>query len=440
MTKPVQRRRAIASVLKHQKEFVEDFDSRLLGLVGGFGCGKTKALVLKAIALASKNVGTNGALYSPTHTLAMDTLIPEMDDQLESLGIAYTYRASPLPAYTLKFPNGTTRILIRSFENWRRIRALNLSFACCDEIDVVDPKISRPAFKLLFGRIRVGKVRQIAVVSTPEGFGLMYETFVKEARGDRRLIHARSTDNPFLPQDFLDSLRENYPPNLIKAYLDGEFVNLSTLPVYPSFDRVLNHCNDTPELERLHIGMDFNIGKMAAVVHVLRSALPRAVDEFFDLQDTTTMISAIRDRYPHHAQQRLITIYPDASGAARKTSASDSDITLLRQASFAVMVNAANPAVKDRINSMNGALCNGNGNRRYLVNTHRCPRYTEALEQQGWRNGEPDKTQGLDHLCDAGGYVISKLMPIAEFRQFSTGRSPTASDRNVSTVRQALGG
>jgi hypothetical protein len=43
-----------------------------------------------------------------------------------------------------------------------------------------------------------------------------------------------------------------------------------------------------------------------------------------------------------------------------------------------VVVNAANPPVKDRINSMNAMFCNGNGERRYKVNVARCPVYTEA--------------------------------------------------------------
>jgi hypothetical protein len=42
-----------------------------------------------------------------------------------------------------------------------------------------------------------------------------------------------------------------------------------------------------------------------------------------------------------------------------------------------VVVNAANPPVKDRINSVNAMFCNGNGERRYKVNVTRCPVYTE---------------------------------------------------------------
>lgn len=42
----------------------------------------------------------------------------------------------------------------------------------------------------------------------------------------------------------------------------------------------------------------------------------------------------------------------------------------------------------------------------YYVNTDKCPRYTESLEQQSYKGGVPDKSSGHDHLNDAGGYFI----------------------------------
>src|SRR5690606_25918631 len=103
--------------------------------------------------------------------------------------------------------------------------------------------------------------------------------------------------------------------------------------------------NDT-----LHIGMDFNVTKMSAVVYVRRGDTMHAVDEFVDLFDTPAMIEAIKERYPKHS----IGVYPDASGDNRKSvGASYTDISLLKNAGFNVFVNTTNPAVKDRINSTN---------------------------------------------------------------------------------------
>ncbi len=62
---------------------------------------------------------------------------------------------------------------------------------------------------------------------------------------------------------------------------------------------------------------------------------------------------------------------------------------------------------------MNAVFCNAQGERRYLVNPFTCPTYADGLEQQVWgANGEPDKTAGIDHANDAGGYFIHREYPI----------------------------
>lgn len=154
--------------------------------------------------------------------------------------------------------------------------------------------------------------------------------------------------------------------------------------------------------EPLHIGMDFNVMNMAAVINVIRGDLPISVNELTGVRDTPTMAAMLKDRYPG----RSITIYPDASGQSRKSvNASESDLSILRQAGFSVGVDTTNPAVKDRVLSVNGMILNAEGRRRWKINTDNCPRLTESLEQQAYdKNGEPDKTSGFDHINDAQGY------------------------------------
>jgi hypothetical protein len=78
-----------------------------------------------------------------------------------------------------------------------------------------------------------------------------------------------------LPDDYISSLYESYPPQLISAYLRGQFVNLTSGAVYPDFDRKLNHTDEEIKPgEPLIIGMDFNVLKMAAVVYVIRDGKP----------------------------------------------------------------------------------------------------------------------------------------------------------------------
>jgi hypothetical protein len=185
--------------------------------------------------------------------------------------------------------------------------------------------------------------------------------------------------------------------------------------VYPEFDRTENATTETIQAgEPLHIGMDFNVANMAAVVCVQRNGEPRALDELVGLRDTPHMIEAIKQRYPGHS----ITVYPDQSGKSRRSvNASTSDIALLEQAGFRVHKTKQNPMVKDRVLALNRVI----GDRRFRVNLDTCPQLTMSLEQQAYdKNGEPDKTNGWDHVNDALGYYVEARFPVQ--RQIFTRR------------------
>ena len=250
-------------------------------------------------------------------------------------------------------------------------------------------------------------------IGTPKGFNHCYDTYLDGQEGrepDHRSWLYTSLQGGNVPAEEIEVARRKMDPRTFRQEYEASFENYSGV-IYYCFDRRLNHTADVIKRgDALHIGMDFNVGKMAAVVFVVRDDLPRAVDELMDVFDTPAMIEKIKARFPDHS----ITVYPDASGDSRKTNnASESDIALLKKAGFVVRVNPANPAVKDRINSVNGMLCNTYGERRMLVNTDKCPKYTQALERQIYDDkGQPDKKSGFDHPNDGGGYFIVHRYPI----------------------------
>ncbi|MNN39744.1 Terminase-like family protein [compost metagenome] len=168
------------------------------------------------------------------------------------------------------------------------------------------------------------------------------------------------------------------------------------------------------EREPLLIGMDFNRLKMSAVVYVLRGGWPIAVAEVTDGRDTPYMADLLKRQYA--SKGHPIQIFPDASGAnSSSKNASESDLSILRQAGFSIRVNSTNPAIADRVNAVNALILNGQGERRLKINTNRCSHLTDGLEQQAYdKNGMPDKSSGVDHLNDAGGYPLAFLFPISK--------------------------
>ena len=390
-----------------QLAFVEDQTTEIIGLSAGYGAGKTRSLASKAVALAVANQGFIGIVMEPTGPLIRDIWQNDFDDFLEAYDIPYSFRASPLAEYVLHLPDGDTKILCRSFENWTRCIGINAAWCLADEIDTVPPSIANKAFPKILGRLRAGNVRQFAAASTPEGFRWMWNTFGTEEakqRKDRKLIRMRTADNPHLPQDFIERLQANYDPSLLKAYLLGEFCNLTTGQVYDRFDRAKHVTTDIPDVsgEPLRIGVDFNIGNMSAVIGVRLGNKLLLIDEISGAHDTDAMAQQIQQR----AEGRKVYVYPDASGGNRSTNASRTDIQILETYGFSNQSPKANPPVRDRVASVQALLENGKGEVRLQVAAN-CKRTIECLELQSYtESGDPDKDAGYDHMNDALGYLI----------------------------------
>ena len=390
-----------------QLAFVDDQSTSILGVSAGYGAGKTRSLCAKAVHLAMANQGFIGVVLEPTGPLIRDIWMSDFDDFLEAYDIPYTFRASPLPEYNLHLPGGDTKILCRSFENWQRIIGINAAWILADEIDTVNPSIANKAFPKILGRLRSGNVRQFAAASTPEGFRWMWQTFASEdgkGREDRRLIRMRTQDNPYLPPDFIERMQANYDPQLLKAYLDGEFVNLTTGQVYDRFDRDKHVAVQMPDISRepLRIGVDFNVGNMSAVVAIRSGKSLYVVDEVSGAHDTDALAQKIKAHYPDHR----IYVYPDASGGNRSTNATQTDIAILESYGMSNQSPKANPPVRDRVAAVQALLENGKGEVRLKIAAS-CVKTIECLELQSYtEKGDPDKDAGYDHMNDALGYLV----------------------------------
>lgn len=205
--------------------------------------------------------------------------------------------------------------------------------------------------------------------------------------------------NPVIFEEFDKILFDDF--HYYCVHVLGLIPNEEGDTVYHDYSIVENHTERTVKPgDTLHIGMDFNITKMSAVVHVTEGDLKFAVDEFSNVYDTYTMCQEIKQRFPGYK----IIVYPDASGQNRNTSGA-SDVDIIKGFGFTVRTPKKNGFVRDRINLVNTAF----RSKKYFVNSHKCPVYSEALQKLKFKKGEPDKASGFDHIVDAGGYFITNL-------------------------------
>lgn len=384
------------NLLSHQAEFIES-EFRHTGLVGGFRSGKSHAGTWKTIKKKLTMPGVDVAYYLPTYGLIKDIAFPKFTEAFTEIGVPFTINKSDKDIIT---PYG--RIILRSMDNPDLIIGYEVGYSLVDEADVLPKRKMHDVMVKILARNSVkvkGGNNATDFVSTPEGFRFLHDFFVRKSSGNKKLIKASTRDNPFISDSYIESLEETYTPELLRAYLEGEFVNLTSGTVYNHFDR-LENCTDreVKEDDILHIGMDFNVGKMAAIIHVEENGKFIAVDEVVNAYKTEDLIALVNGRYPNHRK----FVYPDASSSSNKTSASLTDIELIKGSGMNVRALKKNPNVKDRINTMNKKF----QDLSYLVNVNKCPYYTDCLEQLPYKNGEPDKSLDLDHPTDAGGYAV----------------------------------
>lgn len=375
--------------------------------VGGYGSGKTFTLIASALRDLFMWPGARVAIYSDTYDQLRLNIAPRLEEVLEEAGIPYTFNKSEW-TIDIPFGNAVNSIIMRSIDNPKRIIGYEVFRSHVDEIEAAtNEKKAEDVWRKIMARNRqkCGDLqnRVSAYTTADQGFGFTYKKWGKAKNGEYQYVKAPTSSNPHLPPDYVEALRADYTAELAEAFLEGSWCNLTSGSVYPYFDRKRNHTDATVKPgEPLHIGMDFNVRNMAAVVH---NEDGDAIAEHVGYADTPAMIAMLKERYVGH---RLF-IYPDASGQnASSKGAALTDIKLLKDAGFTVKARPRNPRVRDRVLTVNKRFENG-----AKVNTKTCPQLTEALEKQTYdQNGEPDKSAGYDHIMDAKGYHDCYRFPI----------------------------
>ena len=387
--------------------------------IAGYGSGKTATGCLAMCQHFYKWPRINQGYFAPTYPHIRDIFYPTIEEVAVWMGMTVDIKEGNKEVHFYSGGNYYGTTICRSLERPGSIIGFKIGNGLVDELDVLPLHKARESWRKIIARMRYTDKdlkNRVDVTTTPEGFKYVYQLFKKNPDENPDLlknygmIQASTYDNAInLPADYIPSLLEAYPSELISAYVEGQFVNLTSGTVYRHYDRKL--CESTVEIEpkeSLKIGMDFNVQHMAATIYVVREGVWHAVDELKDIFDTPDIVKVIKETWQDKGHP--ITVYPDASGGNRKSNnANSTDILLLRQAKFLVKAHASNPSVKGRVLATNKAFEKG----LLKVNSSKCPTVAASFEQQAYdTNGEPDKKSGFDHQNDASTYPIAYEMPI----------------------------
>lgn len=401
------------SLLKGQREWWELPNYYKL-LVGGKRSGKTYVGALRALRNSRLNSGRPGMYVSPNLPLAKRTIIPTLKQLMRRSGIKFRHYTQGEYGNAFYIENWDGHIWIGSGDTPESLVGSTLSWAAIDEPflqkkEVFDEMIARVSDK-------DAVQPEIFLTGTPEELNWGYDVATDNAKKyDMGVVFASTRDNPYLMEGYVDILESAYDEQHRAAYIDGQFVNLKVGRVYKDFNRSmvrerskpLDHPDSILDLP-IECGMDFNVDAMSCEIYRRGPTWIHYFDEIrLKNANTYDMAKAL------HAKHPGITVYPDASGSARKTSAVASDHAILRGGTtempwrFKVIANRSNPPVKDRVNAFNKLMREGN------CSFFNVPELISDLERCTWRLGDIDKRDPeRTHASDAGGYPIAYNFPV----------------------------
>ena len=301
-------------------------------------------------------------------------------------------------------------IQLKGADNYDSLRGVGLNFLVMDECadiesaawyEVLRPMLADTGGHALF-------------LGTPRGFNWFKDLYDRKDTDPLNWAGFQYTtiDGGNVSEQEIEQARQDLDPRTFSQEFLASFENFTGRVAY-AFDRtthVIECKNKVQDHRELIIGTDFNTNPITSVIYVQEGEILYAVDEIrIPNSNTGELAAEIQSRYAG----KRIKIFPDASGLARKTSGGgQTDISILQNAGFEVKVNRSNPAVRDRINSMNSRLINEQGQIRIFFDPSL--KYTiQSMERYIYKQDTQQPDKGVwDHMFDSASYPVSYLYPI----------------------------
>ena len=390
--------------LTEPQKAVTNSKARFRVLITGRRFGKTY-LAINEIAKYSSQPNKKVWYVAPTYRQAKAICWNVLKEKMLAHRWVKTINHSDL---TITLRNNST-ITLRGSDNESALRGVGLDKLIIDEFSDVNKtawyEVLRPTLSDTNGHA--------LFCGSPRGFGnWSYELFkMGETNNEWESFKYTTLEGQQVSEDEIEQAKQDLDLRTFQQEYEATFVNYSGM-IYYNFSREKNIVEKYKDNSLfLHIGLDFNVDPMCAVVTVIDRNIVTVVDEIqIYSSNTNEMCEEIKNRYKH----KNIIVYPDPSARQRKTSAGGTtDLAILKNFGFDVRCKNTAPLVRDRINAVNSKLKNVAGKSSlFVLNT--CKNVIKSIERQIYKEGThiPDKDSGYDHMNDALGYLIEYNYPI----------------------------
>ena len=413
-------------------------------VVASRGFGKSylaAAASLQAVSELSelpRNVpNKNVDLIAPTFKQVKEIYLPLFTD---TFGLGMDKRVKITQDGFIRFPKGVT-LNLRTYEGISSMRGKGSYFTVCDEPSdwksgdgfmstydtIIEPCLTTRWSQKDADRINKQhgtnlSAGRVLTIGTPKGYNEFYDMYnFQDSVPGWKSYHFTWRDAPHLDPKEIMNLKARMSMRDFMQEYEASFEG-SGNNVAHSFDRKLNLDKTLIEPqagEVIHVGIDFNVGIMAAVFCVTRGGQDHFIDEMQGDRNSHELGRRIKEKYIDKGF--TVEAYPDPSGRARKTSAvvGETDFTILESYLMRCNAHLRAPATVDAVAASNNRLVTATGEVNSLICPIRCPNFVRSLDRTVWKDGNPDSLQickkdGVEHWFDGYKYMSDFRYPIIE--------------------------
>lgn len=407
----------IANLSNPQRQ-VYDSPARFKMLCSGRRFGKTHLALVQLIVWAAKKPGSLNWYVAPTYRAAKSIAWR----QLKAMVPIELFSSKNEVDLSIQLTNGS-RIELKGGDNSDNLRGSSLSNVVLDEAAY----IPADAWEMVIRPALADQRGAAFFISTPAGYNHFHDWWETAQDEETWETFSYSTiEGGNVPMEEVELARRTLDERQFKQEFLASFETF-TGRVYPDF------CEDNVDATvqdmggQILWGADFNVSVMAGVLCSRVGDTLHIWDEIsVKNSNTDEVCMMLRQRFP----DRDIVAYPDPTGIARKTSAAGAtDHGIIRKYGMKVISPKQPWAVKDKLTATNWLIKNAAGDIRLFVHP-RCKDTIKGLKSVTFKEGAEDfvvdKDPGLEHWCDALGYLILSAMNQVRPWKTGSGRSKLA--------------
>jgi len=261
-------------VIPYQREVLRtirdyNYEKGILEVLLSGSVGSAKSLLMAHIALyhVITNAGARLLLGRKALPDLKDTIFQKVLEHIEGSPLQSYIRSVNHTSPKIQFINGS-EIITRSWadKKYKKMRSLELSAAIFEELteNNNDDAQAYTETKMRIGRLPHVKENFFISATNPDSPShWVYKYFIEPKMSSRVVFYSVTTDNPFLPPQYIQQLKDELDPKLARRMIYGEWLEIASEVVYHAYDRDVNFRDKDYEVDTfypVHIAWDFNIG------------------------------------------------------------------------------------------------------------------------------------------------------------------------------------